>query len=83
MVGIDSNSYMQLSGEANDVTQAYGITLSMSRRGNPFDNAIAENFFSILKTECLYRHKPIYSKEVDTLIDAFIHFHTHKRIQSK
>ena len=32
------------------LTQSYGITPSMSRRGNPYDNAMAENFFSILKT---------------------------------
>ena len=29
----------------------------MSRRGNCYDNAMAENFFSILKTECIYRQK--------------------------
>ena len=28
-----------------------GIPPSMSRRGNPYDNALAENFFSILKTD--------------------------------
>lgn len=31
------------------LTQSYGITPSMSRKGNPYDNAMAENFFSILK----------------------------------
>ena len=36
-----------------NLTQEYGITPSMSRRGNPYDNAMAENFFSILKTECI------------------------------
>ena len=36
------------------LTQKYGITPSMSRRGNCYDNAMAENFFSILKTECIY-----------------------------
>ena len=41
-----------------NLTQAYGITLSMSRKGNPYDNAMAENLFSILKTECIYRRKP-------------------------
>lgn len=55
----------------------------MSRRGNPFDNAMAENFFSILKTECLYRHKPASFKEANFLIDSFIHFYNHERIQSK
>ena len=40
------------------MTQAYGILPSMSRRGNPYDNAMAENFFSILKCECIHRRKP-------------------------
>ena len=35
------------------LTQSYGITPSMSGKGNPYDNAMAENFFSILKTEYL------------------------------
>ncbi|MBE6007907.1 MAG: IS3 family transposase, partial [Lachnospiraceae bacterium] len=38
------------------------ITPSMSRRGNCYDNAMAENFFSILKTECIYKIKPIQLK---------------------
>ena len=36
-----------------ELTQTYGITPSMSRRGTPYNNAMAENFFSILKTECI------------------------------
>ena len=51
------------------LTQSYGITPSMSRKGNPYDNAMAENFFSILKTECIYRHKPKTLKEANDLID--------------
>lgn len=41
-----------------NLTKEYGIVPSMSRRGNCYDNAMAENFSSILKTECIYRHKP-------------------------
>ena len=32
----------------------YGFLQSMSRKGDPYDNAVAENFFSCLKCECVY-----------------------------
>ena len=66
-----------------ELTQTYGITPSMSRRGNPYDNAMAENFFSILKTECIYRHKPATFSQANVMIDRYIHFYNHERIQSK
>ena len=65
------------------LTKQYGITPSMSRRGNPYDNAMAENFFSILKTECIYRHKPATFSEANEMIDRYIHFYNHERIQAK
>ena len=65
------------------LTQSYGITPSMSSKGNPYDNAMAENFFSILKTECIYRHKPKTFKEANDLIDRYIHFYNYERIQTK
>ena len=66
-----------------DLTQEYGITPSMSRRGNCYDNAMAENFFSILKTECIYRHAPATFDEARALIDNYIYFYNHQRIQLK
>ena len=66
-----------------NLTQAYGITPSMSRKGNPYDNAMAENFFSILKTECIYRHKPATFAEANEMIDRYIYFYNHERIQLK
>ena len=65
------------------LTQEYGITPSMSRRGNPYDNALAENFFSILKTECIHRMKIASFEEARRLIDDFIYFYNHQRIQLK
>ena len=65
------------------LTQSYGITPSMSRRGNPYDNAMAENFFSILKTECIYRQKPRTLSEAQRMIDDYIDFYNHERIQIK
>lgn len=66
-----------------NLTKEYGITPSMSRRGNCYDNAMAENFFSILKTECIYRQKIATFQQARELIDDFIYFYNHERIQLK
>ena len=55
----------------------------MSRRGNPYDNAMAENFFSILKTECIYRVKLKTYDEAKKLIDEYIYFYNNQRIHLK
>ena len=65
------------------LTQSYHISPSMSRRGNPYDNALAENFFSILKTECINRVKLRTYEEARLLIDEYIYFYNHERIQLK
>ena len=65
------------------LTKLYRITPSMSSRGNPYDNAMAENFFSILKTECIYRTKLKTYEEARLLIDEYIHFYNNERIQLK
>lgn len=54
----------------------------MSSKGNPYDSAMAE-YYSIPKTECIYRHKPRILKEANDLIDRYIHFYNHERIQNK
>ncbi|MBQ5318359.1 MAG: IS3 family transposase [Oscillospiraceae bacterium] len=65
------------------LTQSYNIIPSMSRRGNPYDNAMAENFFSILKTECIYRVKLKTYEEARLLISQYIDFYNNQRIQLK
>jgi putative transposase len=71
-----SNGYFNL-------TKEYGTTASMSRRGNCYDNAMAENFFSILKTECIYRNKPKTFDDARQMIDDYIYFYNNERIQLK
>ena len=65
------------------LTQKYGIAPSMSRRGNCYGNAMAENFFSILQTECICRHKPTSFHEANEMMDRYIHFYSYERIQLK
>ena len=55
--------------------EAYGIRQSMSRRGDPYDNAVAENFFSCLKCELVHlKHYPTRAAAQDDVfvyLDAF------------
>ncbi|SCZ11248.1 putative transposase [Alkaliphilus peptidifermentans DSM 18978] len=40
------------SNDFKDLLKVNHVSQSMSRKGNPYDNACAENFFSCLKCEC-------------------------------
>lgn len=52
------------SQEYVDCLKELGILISMSRKGNPYDNAFAESFFKTLKYE------EVYLNEYGTLNDA-------------
>ena len=43
------------SHEYQEVLTSYGLLSSMSRRGNCWDNAVAESFFATLKVELVYQ----------------------------
>jgi len=45
------------STDFRDVLRAYGFIQSMSRKGNCYDNAVAESFFHTLKTEHVYDYR--------------------------
>lgn len=60
-----------------------GLTQSMSRKGNCLDNAVAENFFGILKTEMYHQEE---FKDADELIESikeYIDYYNNKRIKLK
>lgn len=45
------------SKDYTDLLKSRGITISMSRKGNPFDNAACESFMKTLKYEEVYRQE--------------------------
>lgn len=55
----------------------------MSSKGNAYDNAMAKEFFSILKTKCIYLHKPKTFRGANQPIDRYIYFYNNERIQNK
>lgn len=63
--------------------QANGITASMSRKGNCYDNAFAESFFHTLKVELIYRRKFKTREEAMTAIFEYIEvWYNRQRIHS-
>ena len=71
------------SAAYHSLVSQYGIIPSMSRKGNCLDNAPTENFFSHLKEELL-RHILIKDfQEAVLMVDDYIHFFNHDRIQLK
>ncbi|MCP3781741.1 IS3 family transposase, partial [Paenibacillus sp. MZ03-122A] len=60
-----------------------GITQSMSRKGNCYDNAVMENFFGIMKSEFLYLNKFESVDHFKQELEQYINYYNHKRIKSK
>jgi transposase InsO family protein len=52
--------------------QAYGFAISMSRTGNPYDNAKAESFMKTLKSEEVYLHQYRDQEQARASIQRFI-----------
>jgi transposase InsO family protein len=61
----------------------YGMIPSMSRKGNPYDNAVAESFFRTLKVELVYRRRFRTRDEARSAIVKYIEsFYNRRRRHS-
>lgn len=60
-----------------------GATASMSRKANPYDNAIMESFFATLKTECFQNQIPKSRREAKLILFDYIEtFYNRSRLHS-
>lgn len=75
--------YQYTSHAYHDMLPKVGAQISMSRRGNCFDNAAMESFFSHLKAEALYPYDIRSLDEAQKRIEEFIRFYNEERIQLK
>ncbi len=62
------------SKEYRRTLEKYNITQSMSGKGDPYDNAVAENFFSCLKCELI--HHAHYNNRAEAIADIFAYIET-------
>ncbi|WP_085951520.1 IS3 family transposase [Cellulophaga algicola] len=58
------------------------ITQSMSRKGNCWDNAVAESFFKTIKYEWLYRFKYTSYKQLYESLENYIYWYNTERLHS-
>lgn len=65
------------------LTKAYRLQPSMSRKANCWDNAPIESFFAQLKEEALRQYPVLNFKQTRQIIDDYIYFFNHERIQLK
>ncbi|SUI81895.1 Integrase core domain [Serratia quinivorans] len=63
--------------------KAQRLTQSMSRKGNYLDNAVMENFFGTLKSECFYLRLFSSVKELREAIEDYIHYYNNEWISLK
>ncbi|PWJ34987.1 integrase core domain-containing protein [Sediminitomix flava] len=54
----------------------------MNRKGNCWDNSVAESFFKSIKYEYLYRFKFQSMKELRIEVSKYIYWYNHKRLHS-
>jgi transposase InsO family protein len=70
-------------GEYTDLLKDHGITISMSRKANPYDNAGCESFMKTLKYEEVYRQEYRDLGDAHNSIEHFIErVYNQKRLHS-
>lgn len=60
-----------------------GITQSMSRKGNCYDNSVIENFFGLLKSELFYLQEFKDINHFEKELHDYIKWYNEKRIKAK
>ncbi|WP_339291227.1 IS3 family transposase [Paenibacillus sp. FSL E2-0201] len=81
---VHSDQGFQYTSHAyHDMLPKVGARISMSRRGNCYDNASMESFFSHLKTEGLYPYDIRNMDEAQRKIEDYIRFYNQHRPQRR
>ena len=59
------------------------VVQSMSRKGNCLDNAMAESFFAVMKSELLYAENFESPEAFTRALEEYIDYYNHRRIKSR
>ena len=80
--GLILHSDQGWQNQHKQMLKAKGIQQSMSRKGNCLDNAVAENFFGLLKSELLYLQKFESMEHFKQELIDYLDYYNNRRIKA-
>ena len=66
--------------EIDNIIAVFNIRRSLSKKGSPYDNAVAEAGFKIIKTEFVKNKKFLNLKELKYKLNDYINWYNKRRI---
>ncbi|GGD52318.1 hypothetical protein GCM10010911_07280 [Paenibacillus nasutitermitis] len=64
----------------SEALTTFGVTRSLSRKGCPYDNAVAEATFKIFKTEFANQAHFLTEEQLDVELHDYVHWFNYHRI---
>ena len=64
----------------DDILKTFNIERSLSRKGNPYDNAVSEAINKIIKTEFIYQNKFKTLEELKLGLAEYVYWYNNIRI---
>lgn len=69
-----------INHKMDEILATFGITHSLSNKGTPYDNAVAEATFKAIKIEFVSRRVFLNQHELDLALFDYVHWFNHIRI---
>lgn len=70
------------NSDIDDLLEAFGIRRSLSRKGNPYDNAVIESTNRILKKELVYRRAFADLGQLRRELNSYVRWYNEERMHS-
>lgn len=64
----------------DEILEVFEIKRSLSRKENPYDNAVIESTNKILKKEFIYQHSFSNLYDLQLQLNDYVHWYSHKRL---
>ena len=66
----------------DEMLEVFGVARSLSRKGNPYDNAVVESTNKILKKELIYRQTYATIEQLRRELNSYVWWYNNERMHS-